>query len=171
MKNNVMTMLVFAFLTMFGASSVYAQPPGRGDKPPKDNPPGGYKLYVFGQARNYQPNPGVGTSRSGGYPIALSGADPVVAVQDNCFRFVVVPKGPGVAKEFSVSVLLNDVAHMLLSSKDAFQDANGFYFQFSPKEAPKLKPGKHKLMLVIDPEDKTLVRDGSNQRSVDFIVK
>ena len=170
MKHTGKAILLFAFLVLFTVASVYAQPGN--DGPSKKNPPkSGNANYVFGNVKNWKADPTNRYTAPGDYNVVLNASDPVVGETDNRIRFVVVKEGVGKAREFSVSVLANDVAHLLLSSKDAFHDANGFYFSFAAKELGPLPKGKHKLMLVIDRGKTTLVRSEKNQHSVDFIKK
>lgn len=172
MKHTHKALLISAILVFFAIASVCAQPGITGQ--PKSNPPKNSEVqYVFGNIKDWRPDPmaritaprGVKTS------IVLNATDPIVGETDNYFRFVVVQKGTGAGRDFTVSVLLNDIAHMLLSSKEAYRDAKGFYFQFTPTEIGPLPKGKHKLMLVIDHGKSTLVRSAENQYSVPITVK
>jgi hypothetical protein len=162
--------LFFMILVAFALASVQAQP-GNGNGPAKDNPPGGEQNYVFGKTKNWKPDPSIRSAAPEACNVALSASDPIIGEVDNYCRFVVVPSGAGKPRDFSVSVLENDIAHLLLSSKDAFHDAKGYYFQFSLKEFEKMKPGKHKLMLVIDHGKTTLIRSEKNQHAISIMVK
>jgi hypothetical protein len=166
MKNSITSLLLFVFLI----ASVCAQP-GDAQKTLKDKQTPKHTSYIFGQVKDWKPNPEAQSNPEPLYRLLLSETDPIIAEGDNFCRFVVVPSGAGKHRDFSVSVIVNGREHILLKSKEAFSDENGFYFQFSPKEIGPLPKGKHKLMLVIDRGKTTLVRNETNQHSLDFTVK
>jgi hypothetical protein len=172
MQHTKRRLILLVLLVAFSIVSVSAQPGN--DRPPKDKPPaGGDGSYVFSKAKNWKPNPAVQARAPlpGENTISLNAADPIIGEAGSYFRFVVVPKGSGKPRDFTVQVLLNDVAHLLLSSKEAYHDAKGFYFQLGSSELGKLKPGRHKLMLLIDPENETIVRSNKNRHDFSFTVK
>jgi hypothetical protein len=166
MKHTITSFLLCVFLI----ASVSAQP-GKSPTKQKDTKTAVEISYVFGQAKNWKPNPKAQSGSKPMYQLLLAAADPIIGEVDSYCRFVVVPGGAGKPMDFSVSVIVDGREHILLKSKDTFTDGKGWYFQFGPKELGPLPKGKHKLMLAIDRGKTTLVRNETNQHSLDFTVK
>ena len=176
MKYTGKIILLFAFLVPFSLATLHAQ--GREDKSKKDKPTARGAMHVFGSVKDWKldstkTSPAEPYARSGDEKlnIALGAEDPVVGEENDFFRFVVVPGKTGKSRDFFVSGVLDGRDHLMLVSEETFSDAKGYYFQFGPTELGKLKKGKHVLMLVIDPYDKTIARSDRNQYSVSFTVQ
>jgi hypothetical protein len=169
MKRTCKAILLFAVLVSFAVVSANAQ--GKNEKPPKGKAQTRGRMYVFGQVKDWKADSTRKLTPSDDYKIVLNSPDPIVEEADNMCRFVVVPRGPGKARDFLVSLCVDGRDRFFLVSEEAFSDAKGFYFKFGPTELGRLKPGKHTLMLIIDAQDQTLVRTDDNQYSIGFTVK